>query len=397
MIAAPPVPARVLIADDSVVSRGGLIILLENAGYDVISVRDGHKAMEALRAHAFDLAILDNEMPNLDSLGALAELRGVLPRLPVIVCADTITADQAVSYRELGIDDLFTKPVDPQALRDKITLILTRRQPQLAFGNESASPFRGLHSTADAPVPSPLAAGPSRFARKLQTELLRMRDFRSVAILEGCVGSGRFEIALGLAPSVNVHKFVCHADELGARHLDLLFKPAAANSIPVFFVVLEADRLDADRQAFLQDLMTGRLEKHASLSKRLRLVLCAQTSLCDLHFNELLLMRAVTATLQIPDFVDRWMDWADIARAILRRVGAGRGTLDPEAVRWINRHTWKGDYMQLHRTIEIARRHAGIASVLTVPLLEYAVAAEPACNDPLFHDLLYHVHSGADE
>ncbi|MDF3058829.1 MAG: hypothetical protein K0R17_3044, partial [Rariglobus sp.] len=331
---------------------------------------------------------------NLDDIGALTELRGVLPHLPVIVCAGSVTAEEAARYRELGIDELLTKPVDPHTLRDKVTEILTRDHSQPAPPRGSAPPFRSLHSTPDAPVPSPLASGPSRYAKKLQTDLLRLRDFRSVAILEGRVGSGRFELALSLAPATNVHTFVCHADELTPAHLELLFKPAAATSNPVFFVALEADRLDATRQAYLEDLLCGRVQTHATLARRLRMVLCAQTSLCDLHFNELLLMRAVTATLQIPDFVDRWMDWADIARAILRRAGAGRGTFDPEAIRWINRHTWTGDYMQLHRTVELARRSAGIASIVTVAHLEQAVALERSCNDPLFHDLLFHVHSG---
>ncbi len=393
MIAAHPKHARVLIADDSVASHGVLVILLENAGYDVISVSDGHKAMEALRAHAFDLALLDDEMPHLDGIGAVSEIRSTLPRLPVIVCVATITNDHATRYRELGVDALLTKPVDPHVVSEKITHMLSRHQPQLAAANESASPFRGLHATADAPVASPLASGTSRHAKKLQTELLRMRDFRSVAILEGPLGSGRFELALSLAPAVNTHAFVCQADDLSAAHLDSLFKTAASTTNPVFVVVLEAHRLDSERQVFIEKLIHGRVEAYATLATRLRVVLCTQRSLCDLHFNELLLMRAVTATLMIPDFAERWMDWAEIARAVLRRVGAGRGTLDPEAIRWINRQKWTGDYMQLHRTIEIARRLAGVASVLTVTHLEAAIAVEPTCNDPLFHDLLYHVHS----
>jgi DNA-binding NtrC family response regulator len=393
MPAALPTHARVLIADGSVVGRGVLVILLENAGFDVISVNDGHQAMEALRAHAFDLAVLDHEMPNLDDLGAIAELRVTLPKLPVIVCASTLTPEQTARYRELGID-LLTKPVDPHTLRNQITGLLTPALKPAA--GASAAPFRDLHSTAAAPVPSPLACGLSRFSRELKIELQRLREFRSVAILEGRLGSGRFELALSLAPEANAHKFVCHADDLDAAHLDLLFKPIAADTIPVFLVVLEAHRLDAAHQTFLSDLVSGRLPNYPSITKRLRLVLCAQTSLCELHFNELLLMRAVTSTVQIPDFKDRWMDWAEIARAILRRVGVGRSTFDPEAIAWINRQTWTGDYMQLHRTIELARRHAGVTSVLIAQHLEAAFAAEPACNEPLFHDLLFHVHSTAD-
>jgi DNA-binding NtrC family response regulator len=395
MTAASSTHARVLVADNSVASQGVLVILLEGAGFDVINVRDGAQAMAAVRAHAFDLAILDHEMPNLDDVGALVELRTTLPDLPVIICASSLTPGQIARYRELGVTELLTKPVDPHVICETVIRILGHRHPHLATAGGSTPPFRNLHASSDSSVLSPLAAGPSRYARKLQTELLRMRDFKSVAIIEGRLGSGRFELALSLAPASNVHTFVCPSDEMTPEHLDRLFKPSEATEHPVFFVVLEADRLNSEQQTYLENLLCGRVAPHASFVKRLRVVLCARTSLCDLHFNELLLMRGVTATLQIPDFVDRWMDWAEIARAILRRVGTGRGTIDPEAIRWINRYVWKGDYMQLHRVMELARRRAGVGLTVTTAHLEWAASAEPSCNDPLFHDLLFHVHSGS--
>lgn len=396
MIVASPTPARVLVADNSVSSRGILAILLEHAGYDVILVGDGAHAVEALRAHAFELAILDHEMPNLDDVGALIELRAALPDLPVIICAEALTADETARYRELGVVELLTKPVDPHALRDKVAAILRPHAPRPAAPARDASvpPFVRLHPAGEAPGPCPLASGLSRFARKLHADLERLRDFRSVAILEGPLGCGRFELAMSLAPTTGAHVFVCHANDFTTDHLARLFAPALATEQPVFFVVLEADRLDAGHQAYLEDLLSGRAPGHASFGKRLRMVLCAQRSLCDLHFNELMLMRGVTATLRIPDFVERWMDWAEIARAILRRAGSGRATFDTEAIRWINRHKWTGDYMQLHRTVELARRHAGLSPVVTDAHLAHAAALEPGCDDPLFHDLLFHVHSG---
>ncbi len=394
MTAVKSVPARVLISDDSIAHNGVLVILLENAGYDVISLCDGRRAIQALRDEVFDLAILDHDTAGMSSLDILTELRGFRPELPVIVCG-TVTADQAARYAELGIDHLLPKPVDPLALRDRIVDTFVRRHPNFDSHRLAAPSFRVPLSTPTTPVlHSPIAAGVSKFARKLQTDLQRLRDFKSLAILEGPVGSGRFEIAISLAPSANVHTFVCHADEFTSDHFDRLLKPAAKDANPVFFVMLEADRLDTDRQAFIEDLLCGRVENHASLARRLRMVLCAQTSLCDLHFNELLLMRAVTATVRLPLFADRWMDWAAISRSILSRIGSGRSVFDPEAIRWINRYVWKGDYMQLHRTIELARRRAGIEPVITIAHLEHAVAMEAACNEPLVHDLLFHVHSG---
>jgi DNA-binding NtrC family response regulator len=393
-MATPPPPAsRVLIADDSIVCRGVLVILLENSGYDVISVFDGNQALAALRSHPFDLAILDNDMPNLGGLGTLTELRTFLPQLPVIVCSGTVTAEQAARYRELGIDELLAKPVDPRTLRTKIAHILARRHPTNGTGDLSAAPFPASEAAS---ASSPLLSGNSLLADNFRSGMASLGDFRSVAILEGPPGSGRFELALSLAPASHVHKFVCHADELSEAHLGILLAPAAHDEKPVFIVILDTDRLDEPRQTLLEQLVRGRLANHAALSKRLRLVLCAEKSLCDLHFDEFLLMRAVTSTRRMPDFSARRQDWAEISRAILRRVGTGRGTFDNAALRWIENYTWPGNYMQLHRTIELARRHAGVVSVLTLQHLEQGLADEPAFAEPLFHDLLFHVHSGHD-
>ncbi len=384
--------ARVLLADDSVVCRNVFVILLENAGYEVTSVFDGQEALKALRTSPFDLAILDNEMPNLDGIGALTELRQFLPDLPVVVCSGTVTSDHIVQYRALGISDILTKPVDPRTLREKIARVLALRHAPAPTHSASGLP----RAADDAPLPSPLIAGPSKIAAKLSSDSLRLRDFRSVAIIEGRHGSGRFELALNAAPVTNSHKVVCHATEVSAAHLDELLKPAHEQHLPPFLVVLEADRLDLPRQALIEQLVRGRLEKHADLSKRLRLVLCAQDSLCDLHFNEYLLMRAMATTYRVPDFSTRQEDWVDIAKAILRRASSGKDSFGPAALKWIDQQPWPGDYMQMHRMIELARRQAKLTSIVSAMHLQLALAAEAECSEPLFHDMLFHVHSGGD-
>jgi len=385
-------PARVLIADDSLLFRNVFVLLLENAGHEVVSVLDGKEALDALRAQSFDLAILDNEMPNLNGLDTLAELRGFLPDLPVLVCSGTVTQEQSVRYQSLGVVALLPKPVNPSMLREKIAGILAQRHSR-SPASTSATAAAPAHDTQPA---SPLTAGSSLAALKLKGDLARLREFRSVAILEGAQGSGRFELAINAAPANNCHKLVCHADELGTERLDALLKPAHASGHPLFFVVLDADRLDHDRQALLEKLVRGRLEKHAELSKRLRIVLCAQNSLCDLHFNEYLLMRAMANTFRIPDFSTRQQDWAEISKAILHRASSGRESLGGAALKWIELERWPGNYMQLHRTIEIARLQARLTAIVSMMQIQSAMAKEPECAEPLFHDMLFHVYSGEE-
>lgn len=388
-----PPASRVLIVDDSPETVSVLTVMLETAGYDVISAYDGRQALSTLRAHPFDLVILDNDMPLLGGIETLTEIRDHLPELPVIVYSGSVTERESARYRELGIIDLVAKPVDTRALLVKISDSLAGRHPEagprpLLPTRQTTAPF--------ATALSPLLSGTSPLAEKLRESFERLRAFRSVAILEGPPGSGRFELALALAPSSNVHTVVCHADELTLDHLDTLLAAPAKNGLPVFLIILDSERLPAMRQSLLENLVRGRLPQHAEISKNLRVVLCAHGSLSDLHFDEFLLMRAVASTRELPSWTERRADWIDIAHAILRRVGAGRATFDNAAARWIVTYTWPGNYMQLHRTIELARRLAGVTSELTVAHLEAALAAERTCEDPLFHDMLYHVHSGHD-
>ncbi|HTJ79244.1 MAG TPA: response regulator [Rariglobus sp.] len=386
--------AHILIADDSVIFLNVFVLLLENAGYRVTSVTDGRQALEALRSGSFDLAILDNGMPNLDGIGALTELRAFLPQLPVIVCTGSVTQTQAAEYRALGIADLLYKPVDPRILREKISRILASRSPSAPAPVQPVANKATLVTNSH--LPSPLIAGPSRMAVKLKADLTRLRDFRSVAILEGLQGSGRFELALCAAPVANNYSLACHANELDAALLEKLIQSAHHHQHPLFLVILDADRLTPAIQTALEDLVRGRIEKHAEVSKRLRMVLCTQTSLCDMHFNEYLLMRAMACTQRIPDFSRRQEDWVDIAKAILHRASSGKEEFGSAALKWIELQPWPGDYMQLHRTIELARRQARLTSIISAMQLQTAAANEPQCTEPLFHDLLFHVHSGEE-
>jgi DNA-binding NtrC family response regulator len=388
-------PSRVLIADDSIVCRDVLVILLKTSGYEVVSVLDGVQAVQALRTQSFDLAILDNDMPNLGGLGALTQLRSFLPKLPVVVCSGTVSSDEALHYRQLGIEDVLKKPVDPRALRDRVAQILANHHANAAASTASLTPFAGKNYPGESsPSSSALIVGESPLAQGLRADLARLRQFRSVALIEGRHGSGRFELALLAAPLSGGHTFACHAASLDASQLDRLLKPALATTSPVLLVILEADQLAAGSQTLLEEVIRGRLKPYTELSKRLRVALCSERTLSDLHFNEFLLLRAGTATYEVPDFAARREDWCEIARTILRRSTQARGALTPSAAKWIEKQTWPGDYMQFHRTIELARKASGIAGMVNDAHLVEAVEKEHDHDGALFHDLLFDQYAG---
>jgi two-component system response regulator HydG len=78
----------------------------------------------------------------------------------------------------------------------------------------------------------------------------------------------------------------------------------------------------------------------------------------------------------------------------LRRVGAPTVAFTAEALEWLEKGDWPGDYLQLHRTVEIARCARPDAAELDVMDLEQALALEPRWRKPLYHDVFLRSLSG---
>src|SRR5579872_2426627 len=79
-------PALILIVDDNKMNRDVLAQRLERHGHTVVHAENGTEAMTAVRAHAFDLVLLDIMMPEVDGYQVLTELKAddALKHIPVV-------------------------------------------------------------------------------------------------------------------------------------------------------------------------------------------------------------------------------------------------------------------------------------------------------------------------
>src|SRR5471030_1627658 len=122
--------ARLLVTDDNKVDRQLLTRSLELQGHRVASAENGRVALEMLGKEAFDLMLLDMEMPEMDGFQVLEHLAKdrKLRGLPVIVTSSLEGIDHVVRCIELGAEDYLPKPVNPVLLKARIGASLEKKR-----------------------------------------------------------------------------------------------------------------------------------------------------------------------------------------------------------------------------------------------------------------------------
>ena len=120
---------RILAAEDNSVNQQVLRAIMLAVDADVTIVGDGIQALEAIAAKPFDVVLMDIQMPEMDGITAVKELRrreseSGASRLPVIALTANAMAHQVQVYREAGMDDHVEKPFEIVKLLTAINGVL---------------------------------------------------------------------------------------------------------------------------------------------------------------------------------------------------------------------------------------------------------------------------------
>jgi two-component system cell cycle response regulator DivK len=115
-------PGSILIADDYDDNRELLRLMLETEGFSVREARNGHEALEAARAEAPALALVDLSMPSLDGWALLRELRSdERTRSIPCVAVTAFAADQdRLRVLDAGFDAYISKPFRSRELIETV-------------------------------------------------------------------------------------------------------------------------------------------------------------------------------------------------------------------------------------------------------------------------------------
>ncbi|MBW8814428.1 MAG: response regulator [Caulobacterales bacterium] len=114
-------PPRVLAAEDNLTNQYVLRALLEPLDLELTLVGDGREAVDAFEAQAFDLILMDVQMPELNGVDATRAIRALeaasgRSRTPIVAMTANVMSHQLEGYRLAGMDAHVAKPVDVAAL-----------------------------------------------------------------------------------------------------------------------------------------------------------------------------------------------------------------------------------------------------------------------------------------
>ncbi|WP_298371888.1 PAS domain S-box protein [Azospirillum sp.] len=123
--AAAPRPLRVLVAEDNDINRDIVVTMLERSGHQVAAVANGVEAVRAVEEQAFDLVLMDVQMPVMDGIAATQRIRsmsGEAARVPIVALTGNAMPDHQAAYLDAGMTAYLTKPI---VTADLFTLLST--------------------------------------------------------------------------------------------------------------------------------------------------------------------------------------------------------------------------------------------------------------------------------
>ncbi|MBN2011834.1 response regulator [candidate division KSB1 bacterium] len=118
----------ILLAEDNLVNQKVGTALLKKWGHTVTIANDGKEAVDALETHAYDLILMDVQMPNMDGLEATKIIRSstsgnINTKIPIIAMTAHVMKGDRERFLEAGMDDYISKPINVQEVQKVINAV----------------------------------------------------------------------------------------------------------------------------------------------------------------------------------------------------------------------------------------------------------------------------------
>jgi DNA-binding NtrC family response regulator len=360
--------SRLLVVDDDHAFRLSTAALLRADGHDVDVAPDANGAVEALRARAYDLVLLDLRMPGIDGIQLVETLRIWGESVPVLMISGYGTVESAVRALHLGTDDFLTKPVEPEVLSARVAELLERRP--VAVGDDAA--VAGI-------------VGRTAVMRALFASLRRVAAQDTTVLVTGETGTGKELVARAvhdLSPRAAAPFIAVNCAALGEGvleselfgHVKGAFTSAVRDRAGVFesahggtIFLDEVGEMSASAQQrllrVLQEREVTRVGSSRPVRVDVRVVAATNRNLAELveslRFRQDLYYRLAVFPLVVPPLRDRRADIPLlVAHAIERlreRVPEGKSlACSSFAIRLLRNYDWPGNVRELMSMTERA-------------------------------------------
>jgi two-component system chemotaxis response regulator CheY len=116
----------ILTVDDSGSLRQMVSFVLKDAGYDVVEAIDGQDGLEKAKTRHIDLVLTDQNMPGMDGLGLIRELRTMkkYQSVPILMLTTETGDDIKAQGRAAGATGWIVKPFDPARLTEVVRKLI---------------------------------------------------------------------------------------------------------------------------------------------------------------------------------------------------------------------------------------------------------------------------------
>jgi len=368
---------RLLVVDDDNAFRLSTAALLRADGHDVDVAADANAAVQALRARAYDLVLLDLRMPGIDGIQLVETLRVWGESVPVLMISGYGTVESAVRAMHLGTDDFLTKPVEPDVLSARVAELLERRP--VTAGDDAA--VGGM-------------VGRTEVMRSLFASLRRVARQDTTVLVTGETGTGKELVARAvheLSPRAASPFIAVNCAALGEGvleselfgHVKGAFTGAVRDRAGVFesahggtIFLDEVGEMSANVQQrllrVLQEREVTRVGSARPVRVDVRVVTATNRSLAELvessRFRQDLYYRLAVFPLVVPPLRERRADIpllvAHTIERLRDRAPAGANlACSSFAIRLMRSYDWPGNVRELMSVVERAAVDAGFGRI----------------------------------